>query len=134
MKEHNRQVEGFKTGKTPEEVLFVYNAESGYIQAALDIAHKIISPDTYKCSLCTLTHSEFTVRQEWKSFINELTMTVRFYHRDEFEELYPGERFDLPVILHKQDGTLTILLTANQISEFKTTRDLIRTLNNALHR
>ena len=33
------------------KLIFVYNANSGKLSAALDIAHKIISPSTYQCRL-----------------------------------------------------------------------------------
>ncbi|NJM95354.1 MAG: GTPase, partial [Acaryochloridaceae cyanobacterium CSU_5_19] len=43
-----------------DRLIFVYNANSGGINTALDIAHKLLSPSTYRCNLCRLTHDTFT--------------------------------------------------------------------------
>ncbi len=53
------------------KLIFVYNANAGKLSAALDIAHKIISPSTYQCNLCSLTHGTFTERDVWKKFSEE---------------------------------------------------------------
>ena len=37
-----------------KEYLFVYNAKSDKLHKYLDFAHKIISPKTYACDLCSL--------------------------------------------------------------------------------
>ncbi len=37
-------------------LLFVYNADSGLVAGLFDSAHKLLSPSTYQCQLCTLTH------------------------------------------------------------------------------
>ena len=39
--------------------LFVYNAKSGKVRAALDIVYKIISSSIYSCDLCSLTPDIF---------------------------------------------------------------------------
>jgi hypothetical protein len=49
-------------------LLFVYNANSGKLNAAFDMAHKAISPSTYKCSLCALTHNPLKEKKEWVDF------------------------------------------------------------------
>ena len=41
------------------KLIFVYNAGSGKLNALFDMAHKIVSPTTYECSLCALTHDAF---------------------------------------------------------------------------
>jgi hypothetical protein len=38
------------------KLLFVYNADSGLAAALFDSAHKLLSPQTYACNLCALTH------------------------------------------------------------------------------
>ena len=38
------------------EIVFIYNAKSGTVNSLIDWAHKIVSPDTYECSLCSMTY------------------------------------------------------------------------------
>ena len=42
------------------EIQFIYNAKSGLANSIFDLAHKLISPDTYECNLCKITHGAFT--------------------------------------------------------------------------
>jgi len=51
------------------KLIFVYNANSGAINALLDSAHKIISPQTYDCKLCELTYGVFKEDEEWLRFL-----------------------------------------------------------------
>ena len=40
-------------------LLFVYNAKSGIANVLVDISHKLLSPETYSCNLCVITHNTF---------------------------------------------------------------------------
>ncbi len=40
---------------TEKALIFVYNADSGLLNAINDGILKIVSPSTYQCSLCSLT-------------------------------------------------------------------------------
>ena len=57
---------------TTPTLLFVYNADSGPLNALLDFGHKIVSPGTYPCSLCRLTYGTFGMRREWREFTQGL--------------------------------------------------------------
>jgi len=52
-------------------LIFVYNAASDIWSKSLDAAHKIISPSTYACNLCSLTHGNFSEKQVWVLFDKE---------------------------------------------------------------
>ena len=54
------------------EIVFIYNARSGKINSLIDWAHKIVSPDTYECSLCGITYDNLGKRDEWAAFLKEL--------------------------------------------------------------
>jgi len=95
------------------KIVFVYNADSGRINALLDIAHKAIRPQTYACSLCALTHDLLSEKQAWKSFRDRTPFDLAFYHKDEFEKTH-DLRFDYPVILRQTDR-FEPLVTAEQI-------------------
>ena len=71
-----------------QELIFVYNANSDLFSTVTDFAHKLLSPSTYNCNLCALTYGNFTIKQEWKSFIEELAIKTVFLHKDEFEKQY----------------------------------------------
>jgi hypothetical protein len=85
-------------------LLFVYNADAGRVNALLDLVHKTISPGTYACSLCALTHG-VRMRPEWKAFIKALPVEARFLHRDEFWAGFSALRpYALPAVFHQWPG------------------------------
>ncbi len=49
-------------GLTRPALVFVYNANSGLLNALLDMGHKVVSPRTYPCSLCALTYGSLGLR------------------------------------------------------------------------
>ena len=51
------------------ELIFIYNAESGLFNAVSDYLHKVISPDTYACSLCQITYGNLGMKKKWKDFL-----------------------------------------------------------------
>jgi len=80
-------------------LVFVYNADSGFMNTLLDIGHKILSPSTYDCTLCALTHSTFRMRRDWQNFVDRLGYPAEFLHRDEFVARYGIQPASLPAIL-----------------------------------
>ncbi len=111
--------------------IFVYNADTGAVNLALDIAHKLISPATYKCDLCSLTHGALKEKEAWTRFRNATEDELIFLHRDEFERTYT-QRFSLPVVLlEKPGGMLEVLLGSEQIHELDSIDALISKLNNS---
>lgn len=85
----------------PTSLIFVYNADSGLFNTVTDIAHKILSPRTYSCQLCALTHGYFSVREEWVGFLKSLQIDCEFLHRDEFKQTYQQDTDELPAIFLK---------------------------------
>ena len=105
------------------KLLFVYNADSGKLNTLIDIGHKIISPSTYKCSLCSLTHGALSEKNQWKAFRENSDLDLQFLHKDEFEEQYK-QPFDYPVILNADDE-FEVLFNAAEIDQYKAVDDLI---------
>lgn len=101
------------------KLVFVYNADSGLFNTVSDIAHKILSPKTYNCQLCMLTHDHFQVKKDWVSFLQGLNMEAEFLHRDEFVKQYPGYDTTLPAIFIQQAAQLDVLLTRDDINAVK---------------
>jgi len=81
-----------------DTLLFVYNADSGFFNTLADIGHKLISPATYPCQLCAITHGVLTERGAWRDFIATLDLPCEFLHRDQFLKRFPGNGTPLPAI------------------------------------
>lgn len=87
------------------KIIFIYNAKSGKLNAALDSVHKMFSPSTYPCELCAITHGAIDAKSEWKAFLKRLSLPVEFYHKDEY-----STNQELPVVLfQKEDQTMPFL-------------------------
>lgn len=97
-------------------LIFVYNADSGFVNTLLDIGHKIVAPQTYSCHLCAITHSTFSMRDEWKQFVAGLGMPVEFLHRDELEKQYGIRDVALPAVFRKNNGALEAWITREEIN------------------
>lgn len=82
-----------------KSLIFVYNADSGLASALFDSAHKLLSPGTYSCNLCALTHHLAGEKQDWKTFLQGAKTEMIFLHRDEWEKRYPKfKKEPLPLI------------------------------------
>ncbi|MDH5571898.1 MAG: hypothetical protein OEY89_09045 [Gammaproteobacteria bacterium] len=114
------------------KLIFVYNADSGLFNTVTDIAHKILSPKTYSCHLCALTHSYFSVRDNWVKFLEKLAIECEFLHRDEFQEKYRVLVTDLPVIYISHTDQLEMLLDKAEIDSHQTLDSLKAAINQKL--
>jgi hypothetical protein len=81
-------------------LVFVYNADRGFFNMMADISHKVLSPSTYPCNLCGLTHGAFSMRKEWRDFLAKIKPPLTFLHRDEFRKEFKLED-ELPAIYIK---------------------------------
>jgi hypothetical protein len=115
------------TGDGPE-LLFVYNADSGLWNGALDTLHKIVSPSTYACRLCEVSYGLLGMKRAWADTIRSLTVPARFLHRDEFEQAFPGAGTALPAILVLRASGLEPLVSARDFETVETLPDLQRLL------
>jgi hypothetical protein len=106
------------------ELIFVYNADSGFMGKMLDIGHKIINPETYSCNLCEMTFDTFSENKKWKEFREHSEIKMEFLHRDEFEKKYEMS-FEYPVVLQKTDP-IQVALSSSQLAEFNSLDKLIR--------
>lgn len=110
-----------------KRLLFVYNAKSDYWSKKIDFAHKIISPSTYACSLCALTHGNFGETDVWKSFRESSEFKMEFLYKNDFKTAYEVTVKNYPVVFEKSLKTneLSLFLDHEQLSEFKTVEALI---------
>jgi len=106
------------------QLLFVYNADSGAFNKLADMAHKIFSPDTYSCALCSITHGIFQEKEQWRTFVASLPLACRFVHRDEFLLQHPEFQGQLPAIFQASADTLRVCLSADQLKSCHDIQDL----------
>jgi len=107
------------------KLIFVYNAEAGWVNGALDSAHKLISPKTYRCSLCAVTHHTLGMRGRWKRFVEQLEMEIGFSHRAEAEARYPIMKgVAWPAVLHEGADGVEVWLSAEQLEQAESLPEL----------
>lgn len=102
-----------------KNIVFVYNANSDLASATIDWVHKLVSPNTYQCDLCALTHGHFGERKQWSDFIKNLPYSPVFLYRqdlrDDYQELSNEE---LPLVaIDNGDGTFDIIIEAKDMRE-----------------
>lgn len=67
-------------------LVFVYNAKGGIAHTLMNYVHKIVSPKTYTCSLCAVTHGNLGMKRRWSAFIQSLPVKVSFRYADTMEK------------------------------------------------
>ncbi len=112
------------------KLIFVYNSDSNPISSLIDLGRKIISPESYDCSLCKLTYGPFTELEAWKAFRTSIGVPMEFLHRDEFEKKY-GRKFVYPVIL-KNGAEIGVLIPKQELDGFKELDELIEAVKAAV--
>ena len=108
-----------------DRLIFVYNADSGRLNLAFDIAHKILSPSTYSCALCALSHGYFRMHRAWKEFVGSLGLEIVYLHRNQLSEHHHITEKP-PLILLGQGDKTTVLLDSEAISRCTKTEQLQR--------
>ncbi len=98
-----------------KELIFIYNAKSGLTQAAVDWAHKIISPKTYECSLCSLTYGNLGKYSKWSKFLESLNMNKSFIYDDQLSDLSFYNNESLPCIFLREDDNYSLLLNNDEL-------------------
>lgn len=116
-------------------LIFVYNADSGMVNNVLDIAHKIIMPETYACSLCQLTHGNFKEKKAWAAFKQQTQVPLEFYHKDEFKNIFKSKflpNYSFPIILLAVGEQLEVFMTTTMLNDCKTLEQLIAQIQERL--
>lgn len=104
---------------SPQKLIFVYNADSGFRNMLLDSMHKILSPGTYDCKLCDITFGIFTENRRWKAFREKTSIPMEFLHKDEFRKAYAskfGYKFTFPIILAATADNLEIFIGTQELN------------------
>jgi len=110
------------------KLIFVYNANSGSVNAIWDSMHKMVSPSTYNCRLCAITFGAFSEDVLWKSFREQSPHEMIFLHKDEFLNDFPSEAkglSDLPVVFSDNNNALTLCISSERLNEMVSSEELI---------
>jgi hypothetical protein len=96
---------------------FVYNADAGIAAGIMDSIHKVVSPDTYACDLCAITHGLARMNPKWKAWLKTLPFPTRVYHRPDFRATYPAMGdVALPLVLVERGGQPQVLIAAEDFA------------------
>lgn len=110
---------------TPK-LIQVYNADGDKVSVLLGAIHKVVSPSTYECSLCSLTHGALTMKSRWREFLASLDAEAVEYHRDEFAKAFPGYTVQFPALLIQfAEERPAVLVTAIGLNATKDIDDLV---------
>ena len=113
-----------------KHIIFVYNAKSDFFHSLKDLLHKVLFLGTYPCKLCFLTYGVLNMKPKWGKFIESLPIQANFYHKDEFEYMYPDNKDVLPATFVKDDKGISLLISAKEINQCNTLEGLILLVKN----
>ncbi len=99
-----------------KKIIFIYNADSGFFNSLKDTVQKTIAPDSYECKLCQVTYGAFSMKEEWKDFIDSLKIKIEFLHKDEFIKKYKITDHPFPNAFLEDDGKVTLLISNKEIN------------------
>jgi len=93
-----------------QRLIFVYNADSGFMNGMFDFFHKLMKPSTYNCDLCVITHNHTGMRKAWKEYLMSLNIEKEYLHKDEFKKLYPAfSTLEFPAVFLQNDSIEQII-------------------------
>lgn len=125
----------YSLNRSPTKLIFIYNANSGSINALLDSAHKLLSPKTYDCKLCDITFGVFAEKEEWKNFRETSAIEMIFLHKDEFLKQYRSKwlpKYNFPVILSEEKHGLELFMTTEDLNALENVSELTQEIKNRM--
>jgi len=113
-------------------LIFVYNASHTKGSFLVAAAHKIFSPTTYQCTLCSLTHGVLFENRSWRAFKKSTDLDLVFLHKDQFLKQYKSKwlpKYEFPVILSQEKDALELFLSSTDLAKMKDVDHLIDAIN-----
>jgi len=103
-----------------------------------DSIHKLVSPKTYGCNLCALTHGFFTEKKKWKNFREQnASVAMHFMYADEFKKDYAskfGYKFDFPIVLENTGQDLHVFISSEKLTAITSLDELIFVIKSRLRK
>ena len=116
-----------------DELIMVYNADGGIFSVVSDAVHKLVSPQTYACSLCAVTYGAVSMRTAWRAALDALPQRKVFLHRDEFARTWPDVDIALPaILLRRSDAAPVVLIGRDELNRIGDLDALIALLRQRL--
>jgi len=100
-----------------KKIVFIYNADSGLINAVKDYFHKKRSPETYQCNLCMQTFGGISMKNDWKTYIKNLDIPTEFLHKDEFEKKFDVKDAKYPSAYLKNGSNMKLFITRDEMNK-----------------
>jgi hypothetical protein len=97
-------------------LIIAYNAGTSWFERMADHGHKLLSPSTYACNLCLLTHGTFNMDPLWKEALTCWNGDIEFLHRPQFQKRF-GKQIQLPTIGMLEGGEFKALVPATMIAQ-----------------
>lgn len=115
------------------KIVFVYNAESGFLNFCKDALHKWFSPATYPCKLCDLTYSNVGEKKIWREYYNALPIPCEFLYRDTFIDHFPNAKLPpLPCVFLFNEHGIHPLVSVLEFSHIDDVKQLQSAIDSAL--
>jgi hypothetical protein len=110
----------------PERCLvFVYNADSRVLPRMNDHTGRVAAPGKDSCSLYAVTFSPIGMKKEWKRFVHDLGIPVRFLSRDEFISEFRIGSATFPAAFLQTGKDLFLFISTDEINRCPQLEDLI---------
>jgi hypothetical protein len=117
------------------KIIFVYDAKNNLFNMLTDYVHKAVSPSTYQCNLCKLTHNNFGMKKEWKEIINKINYKKSFLYKEDFVKAYPDHpALTAPAVYVEEKGKLQELVTATELNSYQSLDELWQGLSTKLNK
>ena len=107
-----------------EKLVFIYNADSGLINAVKDYFHKRRSPETYQCNLCMQTFGAISMKKDWKSYVKNLDIPAEFLHKDEFEKKYDIKNAKYNSAYYKNGSNMKLVISQEEMDAVNSLEEL----------
>ncbi len=116
------------------ELIFVYNADGNLtkINKIKDFYNKLLRPKTYPCKLCAVTYGNFGMKKQWKDYVNNLEISAKFLHKDEFEKEYNIIDAKYPCAYLKTSSGMKLLVSQKEMNNIDALEQLENMINEKL--
>jgi hypothetical protein len=85
------------------------------VSGLIHYVHKIVSPATYSCSLCSITYDPLGRRAAWSRALGELGLDSEFLHRNELLRRHGPVQPPLPAVFAIRNGRPELLIASTEI-------------------
>lgn len=106
-------------------LVFVYNADSGILATMKDPVSRMAASGKDSCNLYAVTFSPVGMKKEWKRFIHNLGIPVRFLSRDHFMSEFRTVTVTFPAAFMQTGKDLFLFISTDEINRYERLEDLI---------